>query len=105
MIALLEREQQALTKPHAGTLETIANEKQALVKEIHTLGGNTRHGAAHTVREAHDIPALAKRARHLNAVNATLLAMHRTSNESRLRLLRGGDCGNTHYRSNGYLGL
>ena len=104
-IALLEHEQQVLGNPQVETLEAIAAAKQELVSELHILCGSPHYVTASATADEPQIPALARRAQRLNAINATLLAMHRTACESRLRMLRGGERDNTLYRSNGYLGL
>lgn len=107
-IALLEHEQQALGNPQVEALEAIAAAKQVLVNELHVLCGGSHFSssaAGSTNTAEQEVPALARRAQRLNAINATMLAMHRTACESRLRVLRGGDHGTTLYRANGYLGL
>ena len=104
-IALLEHEQQALGNPQVEALEAIAAAKQVLVTELHILCGGSHYVTDSANAPEPEVPALARRAQRLNAINATLLAMHRSACESRLRVLRGGDQGTTLYRANGYLGL
>ncbi len=105
-IALLEHERQALGNPQVEVLEAIAAAKQVLVNDLHVLCGGTHYATDSASAIEPEVPALARRAQRLNAINATMLAMHRTACESRLRLLRGGDHrANTLYRANGYLGI
>ena len=100
LVAVLEREQQALIAPHADgpdALEALAQQKQVLCRALQP--------PAYGARATEDAPtrALLARAKDLNGSNASLLAMHRSSCESRLRLLRGGDGAAATYRANGYL--
>lgn len=100
-IALLEREQQVLAQPQAEALETIALEKQALLKALQSP--DTRSSATGKSGHAQDagMLALVERAQHLNQMNARLLNMQRTFCDSRLRLLQGGRTGNDLYHANG----
>ncbi len=107
-IGLLEREQQELTAPHPESLAAIATEKQVLINEVYALSQAPLHPMRVASLEPEapaDIPNLVRRAQRPNTANAALLAMHRISCESRLRLIRGGDHVGTLYRANGYLGL
>jgi len=99
LISLLEREQQLLAQPQADALETITEQKHALLKQWDVPNRST-------CAAAHDpaLRALVAHARQLNAANAKLLALHRASCESRLQLLRGGPSATTLYHANGYLG-
>ncbi len=100
-IALLEREQHILARPHVDALEAITAEKQVLLEHIDQRGRSAQNALQDPA-----LRALAVRARHLNAANARLLALHRNVCDSRLQVLRGGPSAQTHtlYRANGLLG-
>ncbi len=98
-ITLLEREQQLLARPQADALQAMAIEKQTLLKQMEIPGSTARAAVQDPM-----VKALAARAHQLNAANARLLALHRTSCESRLQALRGGQSSNTLYSASGYLG-
>jgi flagellar biosynthesis/type III secretory pathway chaperone len=97
LIELLEREQLELTAPRADALEALAQKKQPLLQALQPPARGVRDDAA--------TRTLLARAQRLNLSNASLLAMHRTSCEARLRLLRGArnDGATTLYGANGYL--
>lgn len=105
LIALLEREQQALHTPDTDALEAIAQEKASLCQALQTPRAGARAGYSPSGLDDPETRALLQRAYQLNTSNATLLAMHRSFCESRLQLLRGGNGAATVYRANGYLSL
>lgn len=98
-IALLEREQQLLARPQADALEAIAAEKQVLLEQLDPRGRSVQNA-----RQDPALRALAARARHLNATNARMLALHRNACDCRLQVLRGGASTPPLYRANGLLG-
>lgn len=98
-IALLEREQHILARPQADALEAIATQKQVLLDQLDPRGRGIL-----AARQDPALRALVARARHLNAANARLLAIHRNACDNRLQVLRGGPSTNTLYRANGLLG-
>lgn len=97
-IALLEREQHLLTQPQAEALEALATEKQPLLNQIQALAD------ARTMSNDQPLRELLQRAHALNASNARLLTLQRSSCDVRLNLLRGVDPATALYRANGYLG-
>lgn len=105
LLALLEREQQALHAPDADALAVIAREKELLCQALQPPRAHARAAASRAPSDDAETRALLQRAYQLNTSNATLLAMHRASCESRLRLLRGGSGAATVYHANGYLSL
>lgn len=98
IIALLEREQSLLVQPDADALQSLAAQKQALLNQMQAAGCNAPAAARDPA-----LRALTMRAQQLNAGNAKLLALQRTSSEGRLQLLRGGQASGALYRANGYL--
>lgn len=98
LVALLEHEQSLLVEPDADALQALAAQKQVLLNRVQATGCGAQATAADPA-----LRILATRAQRLNAINAKLLAMHRTSCESRLQVLRGGPSAGALYRANGYL--